>query len=91
MGGQRVEMMWPESGRKKWSEAEFDLGDLVQDSLPTLFTDLGDCDTRKGVMDILVLMLQVHTMRMMLAFCSESFQPFLWYEGLNLGPHTYIG
>lgn len=61
MGGQSVEMIWPESGSKKWSEPEFDLGDLVQDSLPTLFTDLGNCDTRKGVMDILVLMLQIHT------------------------------
>lgn len=91
MGGHRVEMTWPESGSKKWPEPEFNLGDLVQDSLPTLFTDLGDCDTRKGVMDILVLMLQIHAMRTMLVFCSESINPFLWYEGLSLGPHTYIG
>ena len=61
MVGQRVEMIWPESGSKKWSEPEFDLGDLMQDSLPTLFTDLGNSDTRKGVMDILVLVLQIHT------------------------------
>lgn len=41
----------------------------------TFFTDLWDCDTRKGVMDVLVLMLQIHTVRTMLAFCSESYQP----------------
>lgn len=75
MGGQRVEMVWPGSGSKKWSEPEFNLGDLVQDSLPTFFTDLWDCDTRKGVMDMLVLMLQIQTLRTILSFCAESYQP----------------
>lgn len=49
----------------------------------TFFTDLWDCDTRKGVMDILVRMLQIHTVRTMLAFCSESYPPLSLVLGIE--------